>query len=270
MKSLHAAGHIQCSERSTSVLHILRGGLTFGLREALGGAFAWNAHGASFLSAQRERLPESPTEWRIVEDSYQKVYLEEVQTVVFGDVVATGTSLEHALQALLEHVVDQKAPLREIVFFTIGGNRSTTLLKEYGEKFRSAVGSFESCSVIYLEGIFAVPDTTTPLRIKIDGTDLLRRDSILAPEFVESQYEKPQYALERCTIYDAGSRAFHIPEYLEDLREYWEAIAQHAASGVGYAELVEERMPELDLERLGRHDLYEIAQLQLARITQNS
>lgn len=51
------------SENSTTVFHILRGGLNFGLREALGDAYGWNKHPSAFISAQRARQTANPEEW---------------------------------------------------------------------------------------------------------------------------------------------------------------------------------------------------------------
>ena len=42
-------------ESDAVVVNILRGGLNFGLREALADAFGWNAHTTCFMSAQRAR-----------------------------------------------------------------------------------------------------------------------------------------------------------------------------------------------------------------------
>ena len=47
-------------EEKTTVLHILRGGLNFGLREALADAFGWNVHPSAFISAQRARRSDNP------------------------------------------------------------------------------------------------------------------------------------------------------------------------------------------------------------------
>ena len=118
--------------------------------------------------------------------------------------------------------------------------------------------------MVYFEGIFGVAGPTTPLRIKIDGTDLLRRDGIHAPEFDYSQYENPLYPLERCTIYDAGSRAFNIPEYIHDVIEYWEQVAALARSGVTYEDLVRERYPSCEMARFGSLQLEQLALSQIA------
>ncbi|RIL10930.1 MAG: hypothetical protein DCC75_03355, partial [Proteobacteria bacterium] len=215
-------GVLSCQENSTTVLHILRGGLNFGLREAVADAFGWNNHASAFVSAQRARKKENPQDWIITESDYQKLSLRGVTHVIFGDVVATGTSLEHALHRLLVAAEQAGSQVGGITFFTIGSPRSHSILEGIDRVCREKFKSYTGSQVVYLEGIFACPTVDTPLTIKIDGTDLIRRDSLLAPEFVKSQYEDPAYPLERCTIYDAGSRAFDLVEYFHDVKEYWQ------------------------------------------------
>ena len=43
----------QLQESESQVLSFLRGGLNFGIREALAEAYDWNSHASSFLSSQR-------------------------------------------------------------------------------------------------------------------------------------------------------------------------------------------------------------------------
>lgn len=121
--------------------------------------------------------------------------------------------------------------------------------------------------MIFFEGNFAVAEEETPLQIKITGTDLIRRDSVLAPEFLESQYENPSYPLERCTIYDAGSRAFWLPEYMEDVKEYWQHTANLATDGLSFSELLNERCPELDSKRFSSIDLSELCKDQIKKFS---
>jgi hypothetical protein len=94
----------------------------------------------------------------------------------------------------------------------------------------------------------------------------LRTGSVLAPEFLESQYESPSFPIERCTIYDAGSRAFDLAEYFADLRGYWEQNLALARGGRTYRQLLAERMPELEAGRFGDVDLAALAQTQLGKI----
>lgn len=250
-------------ENEAIVLNILRGGLNFGLRKALAEAYNWNHHGSAFISAQRARNPENSSEWHITESDYQKVYVPKKVSLVFGDVVATGTSLRYALKDMLQAINAQEAELQEIVFFTIGGDAAKNILSEIDEECRTIFPTYRQATLVFLEGCFVTAKLNSPVSIKIDGTDLLRVGADMAPEFIESQYDNPAYPLERCTIYDAGSRAFWIPEYLEDVQEYWEQTLKLAENGMTFAELLKERFPELDASRFGEQDLVKICQEQI-------
>ena len=241
------------TEREAVVVNILRGGLNFGLREALGTTFGWNAHTTCFMSAQRARDDGDPESWHITENSYKKVYFPSTASFVIGDVVATGTSLRYGLRELIAEAHGQHIDVRNIVFFTFGGPKAHEILAElYGRTI-----------LIYLEGRFTCPTLETPLTIRLTGTDLVRWDSLMAPEFVESQYENPSYPIERCTIYDAGSRAFWTREYLEDVADYWRQNLQLAEHGMTFAQLLAERFPELDPARFGDVDLKALSRGQI-------
>lgn len=265
LKAIRQAGLFTGTEHSTHVLTILRGGLNFQLREAVAQAFDWNAHGSWFISAQRQIANPSTGEWEIVEDSYSKIYPEGAVDVVFGDVVATGTSLRHGLSKLSEKRTPS-VTYRTVVFFTIGAAISGDIIQEWKRSMEREQGAPVSCVVVYFEGVFGVAGPSTPIRIKLDGTDLLRRDGVHAPEFDSSQYENPLYPLERCTIYDAGSRAFHIPEYVEDVIDYWNQVGQLARDGVSFADLVNERCPSVDAKRFANPDLVQLAAQHVARL----
>ncbi|MCP3942313.1 MAG: hypothetical protein GY710_12605 [Desulfobacteraceae bacterium] len=262
-----AANNLTCfEEKQTIVFDILRGGLNFGLRGALGDAFDWNRHGCSFISAQRARQDDSPEQWHIVETEYSKVYMPKTASIVIGDVVATGTSLEHAMQALVAEAQKQGTNLRSVVFFTFGGPRAGEILGKMDAMCRKRFPGYEKTTLVYLEGCFTVPKLETKIRIKITGTDLLRFNAVMAPEFIASQYEDPCYPIQRCTIYDAGSRAFWPPEYLEDLYDYWSKVKKLANQGVTYEALLKERYPELDPDPFGAADLGQICDDQLSWI----
>jgi hypothetical protein len=252
-------------EGETSVVHLLRGGLNFGLREALASAFGWNAHYSTFLSAQRRRKPANPEEWEIGESEYRKLAIPSRVSLVMGDVVASGASLQYGVESMLQAIAEQQKSLRSILFFTIGGPRTEEVFRELDPQIRSAHPEFEGTTVVYFEGRFPVAHPETPLTIKITGTDLLRHGPDLAPEFIESQYESPMFPVERCTIYDAGTRAFEADVYLDDVIEYWEEVA--GLSGKNYQAYLEERLPGLDAERFsGVESVAELASEQLSRL----
>lgn len=260
LKGLADNGLTCLEETQTIVFDILRGGLNFGLREALGNAFGWNRHGCSFISAQRARKDDSPEQWHIIESEYSKVYMPQTASIVIGDVVATGTSLEHAMKALVAEAEKQGTQIRSIVFVTIGGPRSGEILEKMDAMCRNRFTGYERTCVVYLEGCFSVPTPTTPVQIKITGTDLIRREAVMAPEFIESQYANPCFPIQRCAIYDAGSRAFWVPEYIEDLHDYWSQVEALAANGMTFEQLLAERFPTLDPDRFGAVDLKTVCQ----------
>lgn len=229
------------TEEKALILNILRGGLNFGLREALFESYGWNTHKSSFLSSQR--VYDQKDGWHITENRYQKIELHDVADIICADVVATGVSLKHALLHIIELAKEKKCQIRRIAFFTIGSARSEELIEEATRKCKEFFPLFEGAFVVYLEGIFGVANEKCSLRIAIDGTDLLRNPALMAPEFIDSQSEKDSFALERCTIYDAGSRAYDTHEYLSDVKDYWCKVLALGNQGISVAEYLKERLP---------------------------
>ncbi|TKG95918.1 hypothetical protein EYV94_06400 [Puteibacter caeruleilacunae] len=269
MQMLQEQKEIALEEKETIVFNILRGGLNFGLREAIGEAFNWNRHGSSFISAQRARVSKDSEDWHIIESAYKKVYMPDVTQIVIGDVVATGTSLKHGLKALIDQAEINNTHLKSILFFTIGGPVTEQILEDVDQLCRRKFPEYESTTLCYIEGRFGVPSPDTDLSIKLTGTDLVRRDALMAPEFIESQYEDPTYPIERCVIYDAGSRAFWLPEYINDVQHYWQQNVELAEKGMTYEELLQERFPDVDSSRFGNVNLEEISNKMVEEFTEN-
>lgn len=264
--ALKETNNFFCEENSTHVLNLLRGGLNFNLREALAAGLKWNRHYSSFLSAQRARVEDSE-DWIITENSYTKVELGKTNQVVLGDVLATGTSFEYALKALIRLAKETDSKITSLYFVTIGGTKAHELINKYLPELKSI--GLEKAYVIFIEGIFKVADVETRMSVKITGTDLLRTQSVLTPEFTKSQYENPLYPLERCTIYDAGSRAYNINEYLTDVRHYWRIIQQHIKAGKTFEELLTERFSELDPKQFSSVDLQNLVKERLEQCKVN-
>ncbi len=270
---LKESKQLDLKEDRAILLHILRGGLNFGLREALGKAYEWNKHGSAYISSQRAK--DDKGGWHITENRYEKVYMPKGSDLVLGDVVATGVSLEHAMMKVIDITKEQGGSIRTITFITIGGKRAEEILEKIDERCKKEFDDYEASHLVYIEGRFEVAvENDERLQIALGGTDLLRRDSLLTPEFMDSQSEGLPYALERCTIYDAGSRAFHIAEYLEDLREYWGQVKELAEQGTTLSGYLKERLPEdprvQDEKWMNEHDeaeqLVEVAENQLKKI----
>lgn len=257
---------LKLQENRSMVFNILRGGLNFGLRGALAKAFGWNNHSSSFVTAQRARVTESSELWHITEDDYKKITFPERAQIIIGDVVATGTSLKHGLDIMIKEAVRQGTELSSILFFTIGGQMSEARLAEADEACHRHFPNYEGTHVCYIEGRFFVPTAESKVTIKITGTDLMRCNSLLAPEFIEANFAAPSYPLERCTIYDAGSRAFQVQEYLQDVIEYWIKVLALAKT-MTFADMMAERFPEIDISRFGKVSLEQIAQEQLQKLS---
>eukprot|EP01012_Entosiphon_sulcatum_P041641 TRINITY_DN55529_c0_g1_i1.p1 TRINITY_DN55529_c0_g1~~TRINITY_DN55529_c0_g1_i1.p1 ORF type:complete len:330 (+),score=49.73 TRINITY_DN55529_c0_g1_i1:29-1018(+) len=253
------------TEKHTAVAHVLRGGLNFGLREALADAFDWNSHSSVFLSAQRQTAEGG--DWVIQEHNYRKLSLDKDTFIVLGDVVATGTTLRHAFKAIGEAAKSSNVQITGLLVFTIGGPRAIEVIANAAEDYKQLFPHFGGASLVYFEGIFSMASAAQPLRLAIPDTDLVRTNTpLLAAEFIESQYEAPSYPLERCTIYDAGSRAFAVHEYIEDIVDYWKKVLELAESGVTFSDYLAEHCPSVNAERFGAVSLVAVARAQLEKL----
>ncbi len=267
LKAMNDLELLALREVETTVVQILRGGLNFGLRAALGEALKWNNHSTSFLSAQRVRPELTAGAWQISENSYRKLYFTRNTSLVLGDVVATGTSLKYAFHELLQSARQEGVQIKSVVFFTYGGAKATEICNWMDENCRRLFPNFQGVSVIFLEGIFTVGAANLPLRICLPDTDLLRYKAQLSPEFMASQFENPAYPLERCAIYDAGARAFCVPEYVYDVLSYWKQILEFAQSGTSYKELLNERFPQINAARFDSIELKQVAEKQIEQVS---
>jgi len=223
------------------VVSFLRGGLNFELRRALHTAYGFNRHSSAFMSSQRYR---EDGRWHVKEDMYRKLDIPQDAVLIMGDVVATGVTMQNGLEVIVDHVKETGGSVRALVFFTIGCHKAEKVLGALDERLRAAFPGYDRTILVYLEGKYKLVDSKSELRIGIPGTDLIRREALLAPELEASQYERPGYLLERCAIYDAGSRAFDIPTYARDVLEYWTEVAGFASDGWTLTQALTERWPE--------------------------
>jgi hypothetical protein len=230
------------SEAGVCVVNFLRGGLNFEIRRALHSAYGFNRHSSAFMSSQRFRDEEG--RWGVKEDMYRKLDIPRDAVLVMGDVVATGVTVQNGLEVILDHLVKLGSSARALVFFTVGCHKAEKVLEDLDAKLRAAFPAYERTILVYLEAKFRLVDSQTPLRIGIPGTDLIRRGAFMTPELEASQYDVPGSLLERCVIYDAGSRAFDVPHYCEDVAEYWQEVAGFAADGWTLEQARDERWPQ--------------------------
>ncbi len=225
------------------IMNFLRGSLNFGLREALRDALGTNRHVTCFMSSQRYR---KDGRWHVKEDMYRKMDIPQGAVLLVGDVVATGVTVSNGFDVISEYLQEQDLQPSGIIFFTIGCHKAEKALQAFHDRHSRQRSDYLGTHVVYLEGKFSLVDSQTPLHIGLPGTDLVKLDALLTPEFELSLYDAIPHILERCVIYDAGSRAFDVPEYLEDVLHYWEQVRRLAKRGFTLREAMRERWPETE------------------------
>ena len=237
----------QWPDYETNVISILRGGLNFGIREALAKAYGYNKHSTTYLISQRTKDPVT-NKWSAEVQTYKKITIPKVVNFFLGDVIGTGTSLREALAAL-DKVIEQVnvRTVKRFTVMTFGCYRAEKVLEEYDAQLRKKFPDYQGTTIIYFEGKFKLVNNeiASGIRLTDSGTDFLRRDCMLTPEFALSQYEQAYFPLERCTIYDAGSRAFDILLYKAELQEYWAKMLSEANNGYTLFDALQERYPDL-------------------------
>ncbi len=224
------------------VLHFLRGGLNFRLVDILYQAYGFERQSSSFITSQRYRKSGL---WYIKLDQYRKLAFQDNASVFLGDIVATGTTLDNGLGIILDTFREQKLEMQNFVLFTIGCQRAEEIMSKYDRLFRETFKKYRNTYVFYIEGRFGLAKSGNPMRVSIPGTDLLRYPALLAPEFELSQYERLSNPLERCTIYDVGSRSFECLVHLEDVISYWRKLSE---TDMTLREALLERWPENDYD----------------------
>ncbi|MEA2082318.1 MAG: hypothetical protein U9O97_06225 [Elusimicrobiota bacterium] len=199
-----------------SVLHFLRGGLNFNFIEQFFKCYGFTKVNASFMTSQRVQ---NGKHWKIKHDQYRKFALEGVSSLIAGDVIATGTTLKNGFDCIL----DTDARLDSFIFFTIGTPYTEKIINEYEKKFRKKNRNFKAY-IFYIEGRFELIEKKGELPFAIDGTDLVRKNALLSPEFEYSQTIASR--IERCAVYDVGARAFNWRKHFRDIVEYWGLLSK--------------------------------------------
>jgi len=230
-------------------MNFLRGSLNFDLRNALAEALQSNYHATCFMSSQRFR---KAGRWIVKEDMYRKMTIPDGAVLLVGDVVATGVTVDNGFKVIEEYLKSRKTGISGIVFFTIGCHKLEKILEDVHRRFSKLFPDYRQTHAVYMEGKLRLVDSATRLMIAIQGTDLIKLKCPLAPEFELSQYDTLSAPLERCAIYDAGSRAFDVVEYMGDVTHYWEQVRLLGRRGYTLREALKERWPETAYAGKGR------------------
>lgn len=201
------------------VLYILRGGLNFDLHRSLTKT-TLKMPEVSFVSSQRIGTNGAFT---IGESSYEKWSIQSNSLLCVGDICATGTTLINSLDRLFaRYDIEEKKP-KWLLIITVGTFESLARLRNYCAKLLDAQSPYlEGLTVVFLEQLFSLyrgGDQLAPSHLSY--TDFFRQNPYVAIEFEIASLNSYLCFLERCAIYDGGSRAFEPNIYLHNLKNYW-------------------------------------------------
>ncbi len=225
------------------VLHFLRGGLNFQLREALHEAYGFSRQYCAYMTSQRYQRGKR---WKIKQDQYRKIDYKAGSTVLIGDCIATGSTMENGLEVLYNHASETEASVKNLVIFTIGCRQAREIMEKFHQRFSDRF-EYNRTMVFYIEGRFKLASEDMNLTIALPGTDLLRAPAVLAPEYEKTIYDRLHIPLERCAIYDLGAKSFTYREHVDEVIEYWEQLKN---SGLTLEQAYHQRWPETDYQEL--------------------
>jgi len=219
------------------IFTILRGGLNYPLEEAAHrcGIRVRDMH---FVSC--ERIAENHV-IKGLEIKYDKIHPTRGRVLAIGDILATGDTLRHCFDHLMQKFLHKGGSIRRILFFTIGGTRAFGLMEELSAKLKAIFAGFEGIDCFFFEGAFTVYEDKGVSGINHPDIDFGWKDGVVAPEFRRFIVDRPDALLEKCIIYDGGARRYQLPVHFEEVLEYWEGIRARAGR-IDTQALLEEKL----------------------------
>lgn len=240
--------------KHANILTILRGGLNYPLEECCY-RVGIQVTDMGFLSCERVFHGDTIAGLDI---RYKKLSIIDGSSLVIGDIIATGDTLVKCMKHVVKEYRDAGKTLRNIIFFTIGGNRGVTVLEKLTEELREIWPEFEGFHCVYHEGIFSTYNDKGVTGVNLPDVDFYWKDSILAPEYREQTLNDDEAIFEKCTIYDGGARRYQIPEHYEEVVQYWEGIL-NVATKTDFKNFLDEKfgyVTPLDYESWVAHNHY--------------
>ncbi|MFE7782887.1 MULTISPECIES: hypothetical protein [Streptomyces] len=225
-QALHALTATDTSDLSTTpadqfaTLNVLRGGLSFGIEDALGNVLQADP-AVSFVGT--ERPPDGP-----IELTYDRWELADASVLVVGDIIGTGSTLARVLTEAVERAAKRGRPLQSILVFTIGSRlgvqRVLAALAATPAIASTYVQSQPSLTVVALEALYDLPSPEAPPSFPHFPFDLLRAPAAAAPEYEHHRLSTPGSLFERCAIYDGGVRAFTPADHTAERSAWWASV----------------------------------------------
>lgn len=219
------------------ILTILRGGLNYPVEEGCFRA-GIRVNNMNFLSC--ERIIRNK-EILGLDIKYQKYNIVNHDTMLIGDIVATGDTLRQCFDYILDKYRKRGAELRRVIFFTVGGTRAFDLMEGFTQKIRSYWPAFEGFTCVFYEGIFSIYQDKGVAGVNVPHIDFYWHDSVLAPEYRQAVLDEDNVLFEKCIIYDGGARRYEIPEHYDEVMEYWRDL-RTAADHTSMKAFVDEKI----------------------------
>lgn len=220
------------------ILTILRGGLNFPLEQ---GCFNLGITVRSTDFVTCERVIENGVITGL-EIKYEKLIPEQDATILIGDIVASGETLEQCMPLVAARYKEVGGSIKRIIFFTIGGTKAIPLMERMTVELRKLWPDFEGFACVFYEGIFTVYEDKGVTGVNTPDIDFGWQGGAVAPEFRNYVMNTPLALFEKCIIYDGGARRFEIPNHIEEVAEYWHELAAVAEQS---------SLPEFLAEKLG-------------------
>lgn len=205
------------TQSQAEILNILRGGLTFGVAEAVE-AVSGVPPMVSFIGTRR------PTDGPVTID-YERWENADGGALVLGDIVGTGSTVVLALRRVLDECARNCRRISHIVVITIGSGPGITAAESLINDYARVLPAAPSATVVALESIFRLPEPGVDNGFPQAPFDFLRGTPETAPEFELERLSTTSSLLEKCVVYDGGLRAFAPSEHLDFRAAWWMGLS---------------------------------------------
>lgn len=224
---------------NVNILTILRGGLNYPIEEACSRC-GIRVSDISFLSCERIIRDGVITGLDI---KYEKLHTEPACTLIIGDIIASGQTLELCLNYVVDRFRNNGHDIRRVVFFTIGGTKAVRLMEDATRRMREYWPEFQGFDCVFYEGMFTVYEDKGVTGVNIPDIDFGWKGGTISPEFRKYviEYENTPALLEKCIIYDGGARRYEIDAHREEVTDYWQRL-KDAAPQSSMKEFVAEKI----------------------------
>ncbi|MFF4924756.1 phosphoribosyltransferase [Kitasatospora sp. NPDC001261] len=215
---------------ATTVVTILRGGLSFGVDSALSHRFG-SPEAVSFVGTDRGAA-------HPLDISYERWEFAGRQLLVLGDIIGTGATVEKVLRAARQAAHGRGAEIAGYLVLTVGSRQGVRRLRDYFAELAHRGERF-SAVIVALEALFELPDRTRlGQSFPQLPFDFLRSPRWSTPDFELHRLGRRDSLFEKCAVYDGGVRAFTPGEHRRFRADWWTEVRRRgSAAGLSLADL---------------------------------